>query len=347
MEKINKHNYEAYFLDYLEGNLSAEEKADLFAFLEKNPALKQELDLELNEVTLSPATELFDAKETIKVEDDEMLTLATADMWMLESVEKNLSASKQKELDDFVRKHQLEKTFSTYQATILKPDLTVVFDDKKKLKVATGIVIPLYARIASVAAMGLLLIGVYLNRSENENGMAVTAGEQQIFFASDLNFEHAPDSQNQFQNLADENVNSNQGTSVSPQKNNPDKNVNPENGPDNLVIEFPNNSPQQKDSSVVNEKMPDDEDKIVEQNQEDNKNNLPDNKDNDVVIRPFNSDARPSLVTEEPYKLVTNAASNFTNRDVEFTREKNTVTNEYVAYGFKIGNFEFERKKSE
>ncbi|MBK9190552.1 MAG: hypothetical protein IPM77_03080 [Crocinitomicaceae bacterium] len=111
MEKINKHNYEAYFLDYLEGNLSAEEKADLFAFLEENPALKNELDLELNDLTLDPSSLIFADKNKLKAEDESIISLNNAEVWMIESVEKNLNASKQKELDDFIEKHQLQKLF--------------------------------------------------------------------------------------------------------------------------------------------------------------------------------------------------------------------------------------------
>lgn len=43
MSNINRHNYEAYFLDFVEGNLSEEEKAALMLFLEQNPDLKEEL----------------------------------------------------------------------------------------------------------------------------------------------------------------------------------------------------------------------------------------------------------------------------------------------------------------
>jgi mRNA-degrading endonuclease YafQ of YafQ-DinJ toxin-antitoxin module len=170
MEKINRHNYEAYFLDYLEGNLSAEDKQDLFSFLDKNPDLKSELEIDLNDVSLNPSAIVFENKESLKTEDESILNLNTADNWMLESVEKNLTASKQKELEDFVRKHQLEKTYTAYQSTVLKPDLNLVFEDKQRLKVETGIVIPLYMRVASIAAVGIILIGVAMNGS-GSNGV--------------------------------------------------------------------------------------------------------------------------------------------------------------------------------
>lgn len=53
-----------------------------------------------------------------------------------------------------------------------------------------------------------------------------------------------------------------------------------------------------------------------------------------------------SNTVEQPYRLITNAASDLINREVSFTREKDNATENYVAYGFKLGKFEFERKKS-
>ena len=44
MGKIGRHNYEAFFLDYLEGTLSDEERIKVQDFLIANPDLKEELD---------------------------------------------------------------------------------------------------------------------------------------------------------------------------------------------------------------------------------------------------------------------------------------------------------------
>ena len=41
--EINLHNYEAFFLDYKEGSLSAEQEKELFLFLEQHPHLYEEL----------------------------------------------------------------------------------------------------------------------------------------------------------------------------------------------------------------------------------------------------------------------------------------------------------------
>ncbi len=53
MEKITRHNYEAFFLDYLEGNLSEELHTELKTFLAQNPDLALELE-EFENVALEP-----------------------------------------------------------------------------------------------------------------------------------------------------------------------------------------------------------------------------------------------------------------------------------------------------
>ena len=44
MDKINRNNYEAYFLDFAEGNLSEEERKQVLDFVQANPDLREELE---------------------------------------------------------------------------------------------------------------------------------------------------------------------------------------------------------------------------------------------------------------------------------------------------------------
>ena len=65
---INKENYEAYFLDYIEDNLSPKEIDMLIVFLEKNPTLKNELEF-YDEISLSPSSSsTFDNNSLKKID---------------------------------------------------------------------------------------------------------------------------------------------------------------------------------------------------------------------------------------------------------------------------------------
>lgn len=63
--KINRNNYEAWFLDYAEGTLSPEQVADLLLFLEENPDLKNELDA-FEIISLEEEKPVFEAKSLLK-----------------------------------------------------------------------------------------------------------------------------------------------------------------------------------------------------------------------------------------------------------------------------------------
>ena len=82
-----------------------------------------------------------------------------------------------------------------------------------------------------------------------------------------------------------------------------------------------------------------DDDEIAE----DPSNQVNEHEENATSITEDLADAN---TVEQPYRLITNAASDLINREVSFTREKDNATENYVAYGFKLGKFEFERKKS-
>jgi len=64
---INKDNYEAYFLDFLEGNLLEKDKKELEAFLKENPKFGEELKAYDNSLFLIPDMEIsFKEKESLR-----------------------------------------------------------------------------------------------------------------------------------------------------------------------------------------------------------------------------------------------------------------------------------------
>src|ERR1700758_4524344 len=68
--EINLHNYEEFFLDYKEGNLSAGQEKELFLFLEENPNLYEELHAFENVVLDDLATdEFFADKKVLKKQE--------------------------------------------------------------------------------------------------------------------------------------------------------------------------------------------------------------------------------------------------------------------------------------
>lgn len=159
MSKINLHNYEAYFLDSVEGNLTAAEEVQLKSFLEKYPELKAELDdfenlqLPKEEVQLSKSA-LLRNEETGLLQKEHLL---------IASAEGALSPEEQKEFNALVVQgpHLLDE-LALYEKTKL-PQERVLFADKDSLKKKSGKLIywQFYAATASVAAALLSIALLY------------------------------------------------------------------------------------------------------------------------------------------------------------------------------------------
>lgn len=124
--KITIHNYEAYFLDFREGTLTATLENELHRFLKAYPELKSELeDYEPGHPT--PKTVLFPFKNNLKrrlFTEDQVIeyiegTLNPRDMGEMEALAKDS--------EDFARH------FNSYKNTILQPPL-IPFPNKSKLR---------------------------------------------------------------------------------------------------------------------------------------------------------------------------------------------------------------------
>ncbi|MCW8896543.1 MAG: hypothetical protein OQJ96_03950 [Flavobacteriales bacterium] len=154
MSNINRHNYEAFLLDYLEQNLSPNMVAELMVFLEQHPDLKQELDeLQAFEV-LEPNSVLFDNKATLKKE--------ALDNLMIAEIEGINTSQETKTLKHILKADKTAKNdFKLFQQTKLKSK-KVIFKDKEALK-KEAVIIPLRwfkNAAAAVIIMTILIQGI-------------------------------------------------------------------------------------------------------------------------------------------------------------------------------------------
>ncbi len=154
MSNINRHNYEAFLLDYLEQNLSPNMVAELMVFLEQNSDLKEEFDeLQAFEV-LEPTSVLFDNKATLKKDALENLMIA--------EIEGMNTSQESKTLKYILKADKTAKNdFKLFQQTKLKSK-KVIFKDKEALKKEAAI-IPLRwfkNAAAAVIIMTILIQGI-------------------------------------------------------------------------------------------------------------------------------------------------------------------------------------------
>lgn len=161
-EVINIANYEAFYLDYLEGNLSEELTVALEAFLAEHPELEvdQEL-LFLEEESLS--MDSFE-KELLK-KNHSPVSETNLEVLLIARQEGNLTAKEEQELNDFLSRHpEYRKDVALYAQVKLTPETDLVMDKEPLYRKEIALFSATWmVRIASVAA--LLILGIVIFRN--------------------------------------------------------------------------------------------------------------------------------------------------------------------------------------
>jgi hypothetical protein len=164
--KINRNNYEAFFIDYLEGFLDEKLVDDFIEFLQQNPDLKEELSL-FQTVSIGQEEITFSKKESLLKEkydvEHEFNQAAIA------SMEGDISASEKTEFEKYLSIHpEKQKEAGLFNKTKLQPDKSVVFSKKNKLyRYSAGRTILLWT--TRVAAILIVALSVYIFIDKNSN----------------------------------------------------------------------------------------------------------------------------------------------------------------------------------
>lgn len=161
MIKIDLTNYEAFFIDHLEGNLNDKETAMLMNFLNQYPELKAELE-DFETITLSSETTLLSPSFKSQLKKEESTGLNRKDYLLIANIEGQLSDEEKMELDQMEKAYPgIDKEKQLYAHTILKPNLNAVYVGKSNLK-RKGTVVVLFQRAAAIAAV--LLVAFLLSQ---------------------------------------------------------------------------------------------------------------------------------------------------------------------------------------
>lgn len=330
MEKITTYNYEAYYLDYLEGNLDENGKLMLFNFLDANPILKSELELDDDVLNFTLSTKKDSLtrfeKEDLKhfdCKEGEICFQNVNDLIVAE-VEKEISAEKKIALNEFIVEHDLQKSRDYFYATKLRADLNEVYPNKEELK-KKGTIIPLFAKIVSAAAVTLLVFNLVYQSGNSSEIYSPRHGE----FALQI------DSSNQIFDINTNKVESTQDNYVFLNSDHK-KNEN-------------SDKIQPKDTIITPSiKLNPNNDFVDDKNDEDKNNGYPimplheDDKD-DVAIVTTDEIPNNQIKLVDMYKPITNLTNNYTDLDVSY--QKSVPESDYTVTAFSIGKFSFERKK--
>lgn len=159
MQPIHQHNYEAYFLDFLEGNLSKAQEEELHLFLAKHPDLKVELD-EMKLFYLEEDEECtFNKSKLIRNEET---TLLQKEYLCIAAAEGVLTEDEKFQLDEQLKADSgLINELAIFQKTKLKPP-EIVFPEKEKLKKR---ILPLFAWKSYISAAAAAALAIFLLNS--------------------------------------------------------------------------------------------------------------------------------------------------------------------------------------
>ncbi len=168
---IDHNNIEIYLLDYLEGNLDPVHTAELMAFLAENPEY-EELIRDTGRYKLAPTGDQFPDRNALKrnYRDIPEINPANFDEFCIASVEGLLDEPGTKQLNNYIGEDSRKrKNLELFYSLKLKPDHTIQYPYKAKLKKTGGLQLPrkyLIYGLAIAASLALLLI-LTLNKSES------------------------------------------------------------------------------------------------------------------------------------------------------------------------------------
>ena len=181
--KITRHNYEEYFILYMDNELAAEERRMVEDFVLLHPDLKEELDILLH-YKLEPDTSVtFQNKEDLmKVNGETPVTLTNYQEWLLLYTDNELSSHQKELVEDFAATHpEVKKELALLLRTRLQPEI-LSFTDKETLYRSAAKVRPLFGKwYRAAAAVLILALGlttlVIINKNSDQG--KTTAGIKQ------------------------------------------------------------------------------------------------------------------------------------------------------------------------
>lgn len=132
--EINRNNYEVFFIDYFDGNLSDNSIKDLFLFLDNNNDLKLEFE-NFSIITLDNENVILEQKDLLKeITPETKLESENFEKFCIAFIENDLTKNQIKVFDSYKKSAEQIKTLEFYKKTKLVSDNSIVFESKNSIK---------------------------------------------------------------------------------------------------------------------------------------------------------------------------------------------------------------------
>jgi hypothetical protein len=175
--KIDRHNYEEYFLLYIDNELSIDQKKQVELFVIENPDLEEELVM-LQQSKLVPDNSIvFDKKERLmKDENSSFINLNNYEEWLVLYVDNELNEEEKVSVEKFAATHpNVQQEFELFKQSKLQPE-EIVFPNKEVLyrREKVTVISMQWWRVAVAAVLviagGITLYSVLHRNNAGERG---------------------------------------------------------------------------------------------------------------------------------------------------------------------------------
>ncbi len=155
--KIDKHNYEAWFLDYHEGRLSAVQVSVLEEFLRRHPELQQEFDDYVSDTLI--ADDAISYPDPVELRKS-LMDYSPGEERMIALLEGDLAPGESAEFEQEIASSEaLSSIFDEFRKTRLMPEESIVFRGASNLKKNTSFRLPGLMPSMAYAAGIIILLG--------------------------------------------------------------------------------------------------------------------------------------------------------------------------------------------
>jgi hypothetical protein len=176
--EINRHNYEEYFLLYIDNELSVAERQAVDVFVEQNPDLHPELEALQQSLFLPEEKVFFPGIEGLfKNENTITINASNCEEYFVLYHDGELTASEERLVEEFVQDHPHHKIdFELVQKARLEADNAIIFENKEilyKHEKSEKVVYFTWLRWSAAAAVIAIAGLLWFNKNELFTGKPV------------------------------------------------------------------------------------------------------------------------------------------------------------------------------
>jgi len=159
--KIDRHNYEEFFLLYIDNELNVDQKKQVEAFVLANTDLEEELIMLQQSKLVADHSFVFDGKESL-MKEESAINMSNYEEWLLLYTDNELTREQKIIVEKFAEEHEhVKKELDLFLQTKLEPQ-EIVFADKASLYKTEEKVRVVSLSWWRIAAAAVLLIAVGL-----------------------------------------------------------------------------------------------------------------------------------------------------------------------------------------